>query len=535
VDPVLSCLLLLTTVQAWLMFVTLDMEIDSPDFASSRENVLKWGMHGVWSIHNDEKQAFHDAKYLVGGQRLHVSLADYHPYAVSASFGLIGTWLTAAGFRLLGLCNAGARLMYVILTFMTNLLYALLCFKLLPGPWGLLAYWMYLVNFHTFFVARHAILENAFQLVLVATVCLYAYQPIFFSRNLDWICLASAACLSIKWSFVIYQYALLAILWAVEWNTSPELWRMAVFTGAGVLGCEGINAVIHHRAGILAGRYINVVNVFKAHTARTNTAVIALPAPTWKSAPRYFQLAARWFFAPLGLTPDGSMTAGLGLAGLVLVGTPVAAWLHGQAGRPILALFWFHLFCIALCCVLFFYPKRAVNCLSFTWLLAVYACSHLWPDGTDSFWFWGPAGIIAAYYAWRNFTYARQVGRCDGQGLAEAAARIEACLPEGERLYCDPYSYRALWRTTRVWKRTWDEQIKTQAEILAWALACGAGYVALMEDHDPIPAEMRLLITPLASFDTASAETDARQRFVVYRTHPAYVRLGGPENGGRHR
>ena len=519
-DIPLVLTLLLSAAHACTLWYWLDLDMDCSAFSRANTDFL------TWDVHHDEKQNLHDAKVFYGGSKLHVGFTDYFPYPPCYSFGAAAAAFSALGMCFYGLTNRGVRMVYPFLALMSHVAMALAFLSLMPGWWGMTAFFLYTVNFNSWSLSRLAMLENILQAMLTVTFGIWASAPEWFMAHLPLIAFLSGCCMIIKWSFAIYQYALLGIIIVVGGTGDASLQAIVGAGIAGLLIAEGINVLIFGMIGALKFRYINIYNVLTVHTGRQVERVMPLPPPTPASMFNYLRVFSHWFFHVLGNERSRSVCMGGGVCSLLCLAPLAVLSSEGHQQQIILSLCLFQVFYLLFASSLFFYLKRAVNGFPFTFLLLLLILFTAWETISPPNWVGLLIALsVCAVQLLGTIMNALQSSTCSEEELTGMTCTVERFLPEGSVIHADPYTYRMLWRTTKIWKTTWDEQLKDQQKIIEWALDEQGTYLLLAVDRDPVPPELAALLTPLTEFKTRVCTSDVDQRYRLFRINPAF---GGP-------
>lgn len=496
---------------------TIGREITSREFQCTEKNI-------GWGIHHDEKFTAHDGKIFAGLAAPGARLADYRYYPVSAAFGLGGPLLTAAGFRLFGVTNRGLRLLPSCLATLADLLFLRALFLLLPPLSAAGFALVYLANFHNFVYARHGVLEHLLMAVLLGVFVGWLEAPAWILAHAGGISFVLGWLVVVKWSFPAFANIFLGGLLLASGAPLAAYVAQAVFGGAGLLLALAVHLLLLRHYRLLDAYLLNIKTVFFQHSGKGSLAEVTFEANKPAAIAMYWRKFLSYCFGLFEVHTHTGLFVGLML---VLTGLLAATLAHGAGLAPVarrvlvFSLLW-HLFHFVIFYKFFFYHKRIVTLLPFSFLTVGLAWGGCGLDLTL------PGGLFLVFFLLRQCQYATEIPGLPEDFLDETARQLTAAVPPDEPLYVHGLAFRMLWRDGTHRVIAYDEQFKWKNEaVIDWAVRENARWIVLpMIPERLLPTGSQLFLRPTAQVTVPAGAEDEETTYWLYEVLPPHHRPG---------
>lgn len=450
-----------------------------------------------WTIQHDEKLVVPDARafYLGEGQKL----SDYHE-PISASFGILGPYLTSLGFQLFGLNNYGLRFIFTVVSVASVALLALSILRLHPSWLGVLFCLVNILNYRYFVLAHYALPEDILMLSLCGIAWLYIFRPKTLLASLNPLAFFGGALFPFKQIFPVYYLLLLGCIAVVERIPRRGLAKFFCWSLVGLILVGSLQlAVLHHMglASVFVHKIGKALHLFTGGSSEgLSLQIYPRPPGLVGIVPRFGQLFVLWYVPYyvhqliwFGWNPLNAWQATTAiLVFLALLGTSLWLLHKKKLANRTLALGMFLVGMLLFLSPMFFYIKRALPVFPIAFLFL----ASLWRDllqgisGTSmakllnrgAVWC---IGVFILYYVMWQGGYIWATGsQIRTHGVERNSRDLERVVPEKAAVYMHCYGLRFFWQTRRR-IISGDDQIMNNEIILTKAVREKAKFVLLSE------------------------------------------------------
>jgi len=447
-------------------------------------NVEYRRLDNLFNVHHDEKLIVPDARALYLGKPQ--MLKDYTE-PISACFGILGPRIAQLGFNIFGLNNYGLRFNFVVLSGIATLLLALLMLRLVPGINGFLLSLFQVLNYHYFFLTRHAILENILILFLAIIFYLYLIKRDFFLKYINQIAFLGGALILLKQNFPFYYVVLIGSFAIAERFSFRRLFKLVMWSFIGVLFFSGMQMIILYRMNLLDENVDNIVKVAYAHTGNYGKYTSGLLQTHFKPPgidifTGYCRYAVGWYLLRLPSFISPTLFGSVIFISFLLA--IVFLYRKKNLSKITISLGLFLAVNLLVASQFFFYMKRALPIVVFTlfFIASVYndILKVMSDERKKKIGIAVSAGLIILLlfriFIQANYMYNLEYIRTNG--IEENSRRLDKMLPKGATIYMQCYGSRFLWQSrNRIISA--DDQYMNNAMMLDKALREGGKYLVL--------------------------------------------------------